>query len=58
MVENKYILKFTLKAYEALDEIYRYISNDLYNRRAADNLLQNIETNIISLKNFPFCRGT
>ncbi|WP_108721253.1 type II toxin-antitoxin system RelE/ParE family toxin [Virgibacillus indicus] len=58
MVEDKYTLKFTLKAYEDLDEIYNYITNDLYNPSAADKLLQNIETNIISLKNFPFCRGT
>ncbi|WP_099354478.1 type II toxin-antitoxin system RelE/ParE family toxin [Fredinandcohnia onubensis] len=54
MEENKYKIKVTPKAYEDLDEIYGYIANELYNEDAADNLLEQIETNIMRQKDFPF----
>ncbi|WP_218970601.1 type II toxin-antitoxin system RelE/ParE family toxin [Alkalihalobacterium alkalinitrilicum] len=54
MVEDKYKIKLTPISYEDLDEIYDYIVNDLHNEVAADNLLDNIETNIMRLRDFPF----
>lgn len=54
MTETKYTLKIAPKAYGDLDDIYSYISRELYNEGAADNLLENIETNIMRLKDFPF----
>lgn len=54
MEENKFTIKITPKAFEDLDEIYSYISNDCYNEGAADNLMEKIETSIMRLKDFPF----
>lgn len=54
MEENKYVIKMTPKAFEDLDEIYSYISTDLYNQGAADNLMEMIETSIMRLMDFPF----
>jgi toxin ParE1/3/4 len=54
MEEHKYTIKITAKAFEDLDEIYSYISSDLYNEGAADNLMEKIETTIMRLKDFPF----
>ena len=54
MKENNYALKFTPIAYEDLDEIYRYITSELYNEAAANNLLIKFEANIMRLKDFPF----
>ncbi|MEQ6376339.1 type II toxin-antitoxin system RelE/ParE family toxin [Bacillaceae bacterium S4-13-56] len=54
MEENKYAIKITPKAFEDLDEIYSYISTDLYNEGAADNLMEKIEMSIMRLKDFPF----
>ncbi|WP_416147639.1 type II toxin-antitoxin system RelE/ParE family toxin [Salipaludibacillus sp. HK11] len=54
MEENKYAMKITPKAFEDLDEIYSYISTDLYNKGAADNLMEKLETSIMRLKEFPF----
>ncbi|WP_010529325.1 type II toxin-antitoxin system mRNA interferase toxin, RelE/StbE family [Lentibacillus jeotgali] len=54
MKENKYTIKIAPKAFEDLDEIYSYISNELDNEGAADNLLKRIETNVMRLKEFPF----
>lgn len=54
MVKSKYSLKMTPKAAEDLDGIYSYISKELYAERAADNLLDRIETGIMRLKEFPF----
>ena len=46
-------------AYEDLDEIYAYITTELHNEMAADNLLEKIEKNImISFSNLrPAWRG-
>lgn len=54
MAEAKYAIKIAPKAFEDLDEIYSYISDELYNEVAADNLLENIATSIMRLKDFPF----
>ncbi len=54
MSKNRYSLKLTPKASEDLDKIYRYISEELYSKEAAINLLERIETSIMNLKEFPF----
>ncbi|WP_106497264.1 type II toxin-antitoxin system RelE/ParE family toxin [Lentibacillus sp. Marseille-P4043] len=54
MTEDKYTIKFAPKAFEDLDEIYSYITDDLYNEGAADSLLKKIETSVMRLKEFPF----
>lgn len=54
MDENKYVIKITPKAYEDLDQIYGYITNDLDNETAADNLMEKMETGILRLSDFPF----
>lgn len=57
MTENKYTIKIVPKAFEDLDEIYSYILDKLYNKGAAENLLNKIETSVMKLKDFPFsCR--
>lgn len=54
MSRNSYSLKLTPKAGEDLDEIYRYITEELYAEQAAANLLEKIEASIMRLKEFPF----
>jgi toxin ParE1/3/4 len=54
MLENKYNLKFTLKASEDLEEIYIYISEKLFDNTAATSLLESIESNIMRLERFPY----
>ncbi|SKC57291.1 type II toxin-antitoxin system RelE/ParE family toxin [Maledivibacter halophilus] len=54
MVENSYKIKITPKADNDLDEIYGYITNELLNGDAAENLMNKIETSIMRLKQFPF----
>jgi toxin ParE1/3/4 len=49
MEENRYTIKVTPKAFEDLDEIYSYISNDFYNEGAVDNTMGKIETSIMRL---------
>lgn len=44
MAENNYDLKFTQKAREDLEEIYRYISDELLVEFTANNLLERIES--------------
>ena len=53
MEEIKFQLKFTPKASQDLDEIYNYISNNLYNETAAETLSEKIERSIMNLKDFP-----
>jgi addiction module RelE/StbE family toxin len=57
MEDLSYILKFTPKAEEDLDEIYNYISPNLSAIAAADNLMNNIEYAIMRLKEFPLSCG-
>lgn len=52
MIEIKHRLKFTPKASQDLDEIYNYITNNLFNESAAETLLEKIEKSIMNLKDF------
>jgi addiction module RelE/StbE family toxin len=54
-MENKeYNLRFTSKAEEDLDEMFEYISNELFSPESAENLMDKIETSIMMLKTFPY----
>ena len=44
----------TPKAADDLDNIYRYISEELFAASAASNILERIEKEILRLKEFPF----
>ena len=57
MVVSKYKLKITPKAFDDLDEIYDYITNKLFNAKAAENLLDEIENSIMRLRDFPLSCG-
>lgn len=54
MEESNYSIKITPKASDDLDDIYSYISRELFNQNAADNLFDRIELSIMRLKDFPF----
>lgn len=54
MERNKYALKMTPAARDDLDTIYSYISEELYNEAAADQLMEKIESNFLRLQAFPF----
>ena len=51
---NSYIVKMTPKAASDLDNIYSYISEELFTVSAAANILERIEKGILRLKEFPF----
>jgi toxin ParE1/3/4 len=51
---NSYLLKFTPIASDDLDRIYRYIAGHLKAETAANDLMTDIETSIMRLKNFPY----
>jgi toxin ParE1/3/4 len=51
---NEYKIKFTPVAEEDLDQIYEYIVNKLFAQKAANDLMEKIETGIMRLKEFPF----
>ena len=53
-MEDKYTLKFTKKASQDYEQIYQYISQDLYAPQAADNLLKKMENSIRQLCTTPF----
>jgi len=53
-MENNYIVKMTPKAVTDLDNIYSYISEELFAVSAAANILEGLETGIMRLKEFPF----
>ncbi|MFA9399099.1 MAG: type II toxin-antitoxin system RelE/ParE family toxin [Clostridiaceae bacterium] len=53
MGEDKYKIRFTPKASDDLDEIYRYIASELYSIVSANNLMYKIETSIMRLADFP-----
>ncbi|KFD42331.1 translation repressor RelE [Peptococcaceae bacterium SCADC1_2_3] len=53
-MQNSYQLKFTPIANDDLDGIYRYISEHLVAPKAANDLMDNIETSIMQLKGFPY----
>lgn len=51
---NNYSLKMTPKAADDLDNIYRYISEELFATSSAANILERIEKEIMKLREFPF----
>lgn len=53
MVKSKYTIHFTKVAMNDLDEIYQYITEELFAENAATDLLERIENNIRQLKEFP-----
>lgn len=53
MVRSKYEIRITPKAFNDLDEIYDYITNKLFNANAAEKLIDEIETSILRLRDFP-----
>jgi addiction module RelE/StbE family toxin len=54
MEDKEYSLKFTIKAEEDLDELYEYISGNLFAPGAAENLIDKFESKILRLKDFPY----
>lgn len=56
-MENNYQLRFTQIANDDLDEIYLYISEHLFAPKAANDLMDDIETLIMRLRDFP-CSGS
>lgn len=53
-MQSSYQLKFTPIAEDDLDGIYLYISEHLAAPKAADDLMYDIETSIMRLKEFPY----
>lgn len=51
---NNYTIKITPKAADDLDNMYRYISEELFAASAATNILERIEKEIMRLREFPF----
>ena len=51
---NNYTIKMTPKAAEDLDNIYKYISEELFAVSSATNILEKIEQGIMVLREFPF----
>ena len=51
---NNYTVKMTPKAAEDLDNIYQYISEELFAASSATNILVKIEKGIMGLRDFPF----
>jgi toxin ParE1/3/4 len=47
---NNYTIKMTPKAADDLDNIYRYISEELFATSAATNILERIEKEIIVMR--------
>ena len=50
---RNYRIKFTPIASEDVEDIYRYISKELYAELAAVNLLEKIEQGVMRLKDYP-----
>ncbi|SDK09155.1 type II toxin-antitoxin system RelE/ParE family toxin [Natronincola ferrireducens] len=51
---NKYSIKMTPRAVADLDNIFKYISEELFAASVAGNILERIEREIMRLKDFPF----
>lgn len=51
---NNYTIKMTPKAASDLNNIYKYISEELFATSSATNILERIEKEIIRLREFPF----
>ncbi|MGM8215986.1 type II toxin-antitoxin system RelE/ParE family toxin [Bacillaceae bacterium W0354] len=54
MAESKYSIHFTPIAMKDLDEVYCYISEELFADNAAADLLKRIEDHIMTLSLFPY----
>ena len=54
MQNKNYRIKFTPIASEDLEEVYHYISKELYAEAAATNLLEKIEEKVMRLIEYPF----
>ena len=54
MDTNNYEIILTDVAKEELEAIYEYISNNLYERLAANRLMKKIEKNFLILENNPY----
>jgi len=52
-MEGNFQLRMTPAAAHDLDDIYYYVTNNLSAPQTADNLLNEIETAILSLRDFP-----
>jgi len=57
-MQNSYKLKFTQSTNDDLDGIYRHISEHLAAPKAANDLMDDIETSIMRLKDFPYSGST
>ena len=55
---SSYRVKISPQAYEELDNIYKYIATNLSNPTAAINLINEIETAILSLDEMPYRGAT
>ena len=51
---NNYTIKMTPKAAKNLENIYQYISEELFATSSAANILERIEKGIMRLREFPF----
>ncbi|NLB42677.1 MAG: type II toxin-antitoxin system RelE/ParE family toxin [Clostridiales bacterium] len=51
---SNYTIKMTPKAADDLDNIYQYISEELFATSSAANILEKIEKGIMGLGQFPF----
>ncbi len=51
--ENQYKISFTKDSIFEMDNIYRYITENLYNIHAAKNLMRKVENSIYTLKSMP-----
>ena len=51
---NSYTIKMTPKAADDLENIFQYISEELFAISSAANILRDIEKGIMRLKEFPF----
>lgn len=51
---NKFTVKLLPKAYRDLDQIYRYISENLMENKSALNIIKTIEDSILNLDEFPY----
>jgi len=50
----KYTIKFTPLSNMDLEDIFNYISNNLYAQKSADNLIDKIEEHIMKLSDHPY----
>ena len=55
---SSYRVKISPQAYEELDGIYKYIATNLSNLAAAINLVNEMETAILSLDEMPYREAT